>query len=170
VVSVVVFVVTSWFPWCVVRESVATSGHRLASCFVGPRAMTLIIGIRALNRSGWPLCRDPYRGSHPMVREIVHMSCQSVSGLWVLYPLPQSCSIVLSVQYGARLASNRTEVTAVTSVLAGLVWRACLCQSRHIKQGSTSPCPSQGSWWGRGHTFDHHAANARGRDRDRPWP
>jgi hypothetical protein len=45
-VSIVVFIVTSWFPR---QESVAALGHRLSGCFVGPRAMTPIVGVRALS-------------------------------------------------------------------------------------------------------------------------
>jgi hypothetical protein len=67
--------------------------------------------------------------------------CQS---WWVLYLLPPSCSIVLFVRYGAGLASDRTEVTAVTSVLVRSVRRAYSYQSKHTELCSTSPCPAQG--------------------------
>jgi hypothetical protein len=40
------------------------------------------------------------------------------------------CGVVLSMLRGVGMASDRTEVTAVPSVLARLVWRACSCQSR----------------------------------------
>jgi hypothetical protein len=53
---------------------------------------------------------------------IVHASCQSVFGRWVLYPLPPLCGIVSLVQCGTGTVSDRTEVTTVTSVLVESVW------------------------------------------------
>jgi len=51
--------------------------------------------------------------------------------------------VVLSMQYGIGMASDRTEVTIVPSVLVGLVRCDCSCQSRHAWLGST-PVPSRG--------------------------
>ena len=48
------------------------------------------------------------------------------------------------VLHGAGMASDRTKVTAVTMVLAGLVRHACLRQSGHVAWGSTSPCSFRG--------------------------
>jgi hypothetical protein len=59
--------------------------------------------------------------------------------------------VVLSKLCSVGVVSDRTEVTIVPSVLAGSVWRAYSCQSRHAWLDSTSPCFSQGSGWWRGH-------------------
>jgi hypothetical protein len=53
--------------------------------------------------------------------------------------------IVLSMRRGKGMASDQTEVTAVSSVLMGLVRRAYSCQSRHAWLGLTSPRSFQGS-------------------------
>jgi hypothetical protein len=82
--------------------------------------MTPIIGVMALCQLGRLLGRDPCHGSHPVVGGIIRASCQSVSKRWVSYLLSPSCGIVLFMQYGAGLASDWTEVTAVTLVFAGL--------------------------------------------------
>jgi hypothetical protein len=106
--------------------------------------MTSITGVGALCQPERLLDREPCRGSHPVVGGIVRASCRSIcrsiSRWWVSYLLPPSCGIVLVVWYGAGLASNQTEVTAVTLVFAGSVRRSCLCQIGHVAWGSTSPC------------------------------
>jgi hypothetical protein len=61
------------------------------------------------------------------------------------YRLSLSCGVVLSVQYGAGMASDRTEMIVVPSVLAELELRAYLCQSGRVWLGLTSPRSSQGS-------------------------
>ena len=66
---------------------------------------------------------------------------------------PPLCGVVLSMLHDARMASNRTEVTIVPSVLAGSVWHAHSYQSRHARLGLTSPCSSQGSKRWRGREF-----------------
>jgi hypothetical protein len=86
--------------------------------------MTPINGVGALRQPGRPLGRDPCHGSHPVVGGIVRVSCRSVFGRWVSYPLPPLCGVVLLVRYDAGLTFDRTELTVVTSVLAGSVRRA----------------------------------------------
>jgi hypothetical protein len=54
----------------------------------------------------------------------VLMSCRSVSGWWVSYPSAPLRGVVLSVQRGTGLASDRVEVTAALSVLVGSIQRA----------------------------------------------
>ena len=56
-------------------------------------------------------------------------------------------SVVLSALRGVGVAYDRTEVTAVPSVLAGSVRRAYSCQSGQVWLGVTSPHSSQGSGW-----------------------
>jgi len=68
------------------------------------------------------------------------------------WPSP-SCGVVLSVLRGVGMASERTEVTAVPSVLTGSVWCANSGQSRHASLGPTSPRSSQGSGQWRGREF-----------------
>ena len=60
-------------------------------------------------------------------------------------------SIVLSELRGTEVASDRTMVTTVPSILAGSVRRACSCKSGRVCLGLTSPRSSQGSglWRGR---------------------
>ena len=71
------------------------------------------------------------------------------------------CGVVLSVLHGAGMVSDRTEVTAVPSVLAGPVQRAHSYQSRHARQGLTSPHSSQGLGRWRGHEFlERHEAKS----------
>ena len=59
--------------------------------------------------------------------------------------------VVLSLLHDVEMASDRIEVTAVPSVLAGSVRRACFCQCRHAWLDSISPRSSQGpgQWSGR---------------------
>jgi hypothetical protein len=73
------------------------------------------------------------------------------------------CGVVLSVLRGVGMASDWTEVTAVPSVLAGLVWHAYPCHSRHARLGLTSPYSSQGSGRRRGReSLARHVAKAEG--------
>jgi hypothetical protein len=71
---------------------------------------------RGSHRVGWPLSQSPCRGSHPIVG-------RSLSGrIWsvVFVPVVNALGgVVLSALRGAWMASDRTEVTAVPSVLAG---------------------------------------------------
>jgi hypothetical protein len=80
-------------------------------------------------------------GSHPVVGGIVRASYRSVLGRWVSYLLPPLCGVVLLARCGTRMVFDWTKVTTVTSVLVGSAWHTCLCQSRHVVRGSTSPCP-----------------------------
>ena len=90
---------------------------------------------------------------------------------WVSYPLPLLVQCCLVGAAWHRDGSNRTEVTAVTSVFAGLARRACLCQNGHVAQGSTSFCLSQGSWREKEVAYlSITRPNVGGRDRDRPRP
>ena len=59
--------------------------------------------------------------------------------------------VVLFLLRGAGMASDRTEVTVIPSVLARSKWHAYPCQNRHAWLCSTSPRSSQGSgqWRGR---------------------
>jgi hypothetical protein len=86
---------------------------------MGLRATTLIVGVGALHEPGRSLGRGPCHGSHPVVGGIVRVSYRFEFGWWVSYPLPPLCDVVSLVQYGAGLASDRTEVTAIISVLVG---------------------------------------------------
>jgi hypothetical protein len=92
------------------------------------RATTSIVWVRALHLPGRLLGRDPCCGSHPIVGRIILASYMSISRRWLSYPLPPSCSIILFMQYNAGLASDWTEVTAVTSVFAGSAQCTCLHQ------------------------------------------
>jgi uncharacterized membrane protein YraQ (UPF0718 family) len=73
------------------------------------------------------------------------MSCWTIFGRWGAVLASPLCSVVLSVLRGAGMASDRTEVTVVLSVLARSVRRAHSCQSRCAWLGSTSLRSSQGS-------------------------
>ena len=80
------------------------------------------------------------------------------------YWLSPPCGVALSVLRGTGMASDQTKVTAVPSVLVGLVQRAYSCQSRHGWLGLTSPISTQGSGWWRGReSLVRHAAKAEGR-------
>jgi hypothetical protein len=73
------------------------------------------VGVEAPTRSGWPLGQGLRRGSHPVVGRIVHASCWAISAVTALD------GVILSELRGTGVASDRTEVTAVPSVLAGSV-------------------------------------------------
>jgi len=71
--------------------------------------------------------------------------------------------VVLSELHGTGMASDRTEVTAVPSVLAESEWRAYSYQSGYFWLGLTSPRSSQGSRWWRGNeSLARRAAKAEG--------
>ena len=72
-------------------------------------------------------------------------------------------SVVLSELHGIGVASDRTEVTIVPSILVGSVQCAYSYESRHIWLGLTSPSSHQGSGQQRGReSLMHHAAKAEG--------
>jgi hypothetical protein len=73
------------------------------------------VGVEAPARSGWPLGQGLHHGSHPVVSRIVHASCWAVSAVTALD------GVILSELRGTGVVSDRTEVTTVPSVLAGLV-------------------------------------------------
>jgi hypothetical protein len=74
--------------------------------------------------------------------------------------------VVLSELRGAGVASDRTEVTAIPSILAGSVQRAYSCQSGHVWLGLTSSRSSQGSERWRCHvSLVRCVAKAEGRGR-----
>jgi hypothetical protein len=100
---------------------------------VGLRVVTPIVGVRALRRPERSLGRDPYHGSHPIVGGIICMPYRSVFGRWVLYPLLLLCGVIMSVRRGIGMVSDQIEMTTITSVLAGLAWCACSCQSKHAR-------------------------------------
>jgi hypothetical protein len=108
---------------------------------------------------GTPLAREVSRSRPlswilPIVGRIVHASCQSVFGWWSSYPWPLLCGVVLFMRCGTGMASNRTEVIVVPSVLVRSVRRACSCQSRHIEPRSISLHPTPGIVTGqRSHVF-----------------
>ena len=106
---------------------------------MGLRATTSIIGVGALRQLGRSLSRDPCDGSHPIVGRTVYPPGWVVPGRWSSYPsLPPRGGVVLSVQRGIGLTSDRAEMTTVILVLMGSVRRACSCQGRLAWQGATS--------------------------------
>jgi hypothetical protein len=88
VTSVMVFTVVSRFPEASYPQWVASLGRCSSSCLMGLRAMTPIVGVRVLYQPGRSLGRDPCHGSYPVVGGIVRVSCRSIFGRWVSYPLP----------------------------------------------------------------------------------
>jgi hypothetical protein len=88
VASIMVFAVISRFLRASYSQWVAASGHCSPSRLMGLRAMTLIVGVGALRQPRRSLGRDPHHGSHPIVGGIIHVSCRSVVGWWILYLLP----------------------------------------------------------------------------------
>jgi hypothetical protein len=112
-------------------------------------------------RSRWPLSQGSRCGSHPIVGGVVPSSCRTVFGRWALYRSSLSCGVVLSVQCGTKMASDRTEVTpcGVSVTCLFLSEQACLDVL------DLSPF-LQGSGRGRDRApIECRAAKARGRGR-----
>jgi hypothetical protein len=121
---------------------------------------------RGFRRSGWPPSQSLRRRFHPVVGRIICASCRGVSGRWAPYRASPLGGVVLFVLRGTRMASDRTEVIVVHSVLTGSVRRAYSCQSKHTWLGPTSPRSSQGSGRWRGREFlVRHAAKSERRGR-----
>jgi hypothetical protein len=91
-------------------------------------------------------------------------TCVLSGRIWpvVIVPIVTALDdIVLSVRLGTGMASDQTEVTAISSVLARSVQRAGSCQRRHACRRSISLRSFQGSWRGRGRApFQRRAAKA----------
>ena len=81
---------------------------------------------------------------------------------WQLPP----CGVVLSMLCGTGMASDRSKVTIVPSVLVWPVRHVYSCQSRRVWLGMTSPCSCQGLGQWRGpESLGHYVAKAEGRGR-----
>jgi hypothetical protein len=118
--SVMVFAVISRFSGASYSQWVAALGRCSPGRLVGLRIMTPIIEVRALRQLGRSLGRDLCHGSHPIVGGIIHVSYQSVFGRWVLYPLSPLVRCCLVIAAWHRMASDRTEVTAVRGSMLDL--------------------------------------------------
>ena len=89
---------------------------------------------RGLRWLGWPLSRGFHRGSYPVVGGIVPVFRRAIRGRWVVVPAVIAWAVLFFPCGMAEMASDRTEVTVVPSVLMRSVRHACSCQGWHSLQ------------------------------------
>ena len=88
-----------------------------------------------------------HRGSHPVVGGNVHVSCRTVCGRWAIIPTVTAWAVSCFPYDMVGMASDRTEVTAVPSVLMRSVRRTCPYQTGHVWRDLVPYRHSWRSWW-----------------------
>jgi len=125
----VVFVIVFRSSGGIVQELVAAPNlaDRLASC--GDYGYDLLHWGRGLYWFRRP--QGLHRGSHPIVGGNIQVSCRTVCGRWAIVPTVTAWAVSSFPYDMAGMASDRTEVTALPSVLMRSVRRTYPCQSGH---------------------------------------